>query len=642
MPELPDLTAYLEALEERLIGERLEAIHWHSPFVLRTVDPPASELVGRRIESFERLGKRLVFVFEGDRFVVLHLMIAGRLQWKAPGARPPGRIALATFDAPAGRLSLTEAGSKRRASIHLVRGREGLGAHDPGGIEPLTASPEEFRAALVRENRTLKRALTDPRLVSGIGNAYSDEILHRARLSPFARTGDLDDAGWSGLHRAVRETLAEWVARLRTERDGGFPSRVTAFRPEMAVHGRFGEPCPRCGEPVQRILYAENEANYCAGCQTGGKLLADRVLSKLLKGDWPKSLEELEERKAGNRAAFLAAALPALLLLGATGIATAQPGGSAPGGGVELTLPLPPRPADPSRLAAARSLLGDAATSGTIGPYTLLTDVDAPRLVERAAALARELEAAYPARYGLTPVGRPRESVVLFAREADYRAFQRREPLLAQLEGASGLAGFGLIATYRESRPDDEILATLAHEWVHLLNRRAIGPALPPWLEEGTADDLSSCVIGPAGELRPGTWSRILTPSAGGWRIDGGEAALRELVVALRRPDGGARAPLDLEATLKLDWLAFSGGEAAPLHYAAANAFLRWILADEELAGRLRRWFDAIATGEPVDLESLRAGLDRSWPEIQASLSAWLESEFAALPPLPQRSKSDS
>ncbi len=301
MPELPDLTLYLEALADRIVGQRLDRLRLLSPFVLRSVDPPADALVGREVVGVSRLGKRLVVELAGERFAVLHLMIAGRLHWRGPGARSPGRNALAAFDFAPGTVWLTEAGTKKRAALHLVAGRGELAAHDPGGLEPLTSDAAAFRAALSRENRTLKRALTDPHLVAGIGNAYSDEILHAARLSPFVRTGELADEAWGRLHEATQSTLRAWIERLRAELAGRFPEKVTAFRPEMAVHGRFGLPCPACGTAVQRLVYAENEANYCPTCQTGGKLLADRALSRLLRGDWPRSLEELELRKRAAR-----------------------------------------------------------------------------------------------------------------------------------------------------------------------------------------------------------------------------------------------------------------------------------------------------------------------------------------------------
>jgi len=269
-----------------------------SPFVLRSVDPPVREVEGRRVVAVRRLGKRIVLALEGGLFVVIHLMIAGRLRWRPPGTKTPGRIGLAAFDFPGGTLLLTEAGSKRRASLHLVRGEAALAGFDRGGLEPLETSLAGFRDRLVSESHTLKRALTDPRLFSGIGNAYSDEILHRARLSPVALTRRLDDDGIERLYGAVRAVLVEWTDRLRREAGDGFPENVTAFRDGMAVHGRCREPCPICGTPVQRIRYADNETNYCPACQTGGRLLADRGLSRLLKADWPRSLEEMEERLA--------------------------------------------------------------------------------------------------------------------------------------------------------------------------------------------------------------------------------------------------------------------------------------------------------------------------------------------------------
>ncbi len=294
MPELPDLTIYAEALDRRVTGTSLERIRLPSPFLLRTVEPPIRELEGLRVRGIRRVGKRLAIELEGERFAVLHLMIAGRLRWKERHAKIPGKIGLAALDFSGGTLLITEAGSKRRASLHLVRGSEALAALDRGGIEPLASDREEFDAALRRESRTLKRALTDPRLFSGIGNAYSDEILFAARLSPARLTRSLSAEEGERLRDATRETLTRWITRLREETGDGFPEKVTAFRKGMAVHGRFREPCPACGAPVQRIVYAENEANYCARCQTGGKLLADRALSRLLKGDWPKTLDELE------------------------------------------------------------------------------------------------------------------------------------------------------------------------------------------------------------------------------------------------------------------------------------------------------------------------------------------------------------
>lgn len=298
MPELPDVVVYVEALEQRILGRPLERVRIASPFVLRSVDPPVREAEGRRVVAVRRLGKRIVLALEGGLFVVIHLMIAGRLRWRPPGAKTPGRIGLAAFDFPGGTLLLTEAGSKRRASLHLVRGEAALAGFDRGGLEPLETSLAGFRDRLVSESHTLKRALTDPRLFSGVGNAYSDEILHRARLSPVALTRRVDDDGIERLYDAARAVLVEWTDRLRREAGDGFPENVTAFREGMAVHGRFREPCPICGTPVQRIRYADNETNYCPACQTGGRLLADRALSRLLKEDWPRSLEEMEERLA--------------------------------------------------------------------------------------------------------------------------------------------------------------------------------------------------------------------------------------------------------------------------------------------------------------------------------------------------------
>ena len=294
MPELPDITVYLEALEQRTFGRALEAVTLKSPFILRTVEPPLGALVGQRVLGLTRLGKRIVFGFEGDLHLVLHLMIAGRLKWVDRGAKGPGRITLAMFDFPDGRLLLTEAGTKRRASLHLVQGMAALSAFDRGGLEVMDASAGQFAARIRSENHTVKRALTDPRLFSGIGNAYSDEILHAAGMSPLALTSRLTDPEIATLHRACRETLSGWTTRLRDEAGGRFPEKVTAFREGMSVHGRFGQPCPACGSPVQRIRYADNETNYCARCQTGGRLLADRALSRLLKGDWPRSLDEID------------------------------------------------------------------------------------------------------------------------------------------------------------------------------------------------------------------------------------------------------------------------------------------------------------------------------------------------------------
>jgi formamidopyrimidine-DNA glycosylase len=293
VPELPDVAIYREALEARLVGQTLARVHIDNPFVLRTAVPPIAEAEGKRVREIRRLGKRIVLAQDGDLFLVIHLMIAGRLQWHDPGRFPPKRITLARFVFPSGVLAFTEAGTKRRASLHLVRGEPALAAMDPGGIEVLTAGRGLFAARLAQENHTLKRALTDPRLFSGIGNAYSDEILHHARLSPLALTKKLSADEVTRLHDASRDVLAEWTARLRAELRGRFPDKVTAFRPEMAVHGRYGKPCPDCGAPVQRIVYAENECNYCARCQTGGRLLADRSLSRLLKASWPGSIDDL-------------------------------------------------------------------------------------------------------------------------------------------------------------------------------------------------------------------------------------------------------------------------------------------------------------------------------------------------------------
>ncbi len=297
MPELPDISAYLRALEERIVGETLEGVRVASPFVLRTAQPPISDVQGQAVRELRRIGKRIAIGLDNDLWLVLHLMIAGRLHWRARGAKLSGRNNLLALDFPAGSLVLTEAGTKRRASLHVVSGEAGLDAIDPGGIEISSSTIEEFRAALTAENRTLKRALTDPRIVSGVGNAYSDEILHGAMLSPLALTRKLNDEEWNRLYSATRTTLETWVDRLRTEAERGFPEKVTAFRRDMAVHGRFGQPCPRCGDKVQRIRYADNETNYCARCQTGGKLLADRALSRLLGADWPRTLDELEALK---------------------------------------------------------------------------------------------------------------------------------------------------------------------------------------------------------------------------------------------------------------------------------------------------------------------------------------------------------
>ncbi len=293
MPELPDVTVYVEALQKRLVGQTLTKMRLASPFVLRTVDPSPSEVAGRSVRDIRRLGKRIVIELEDGLFIVIHLMIAGRFKWLPPNAKIPGKVGLAALDFPNGTLLLTEAGSKRRAAIHLVRGAEGLKEHDPGGAEALAMTLEEFRDLLTRERHTLKRTLTDPHLFSGIGNAYSDEILHRARLSPVQMSTNLSDEEIARLYDATRATLVDWTDRLRRETGDGFPEKVTAFRDGMAVHGRYNQPCPDCGAPVQRIVYSENETNYCARCQTGGRLLADRALSRLLHGDWPKSIDEL-------------------------------------------------------------------------------------------------------------------------------------------------------------------------------------------------------------------------------------------------------------------------------------------------------------------------------------------------------------
>jgi formamidopyrimidine-DNA glycosylase len=294
MPELPDIAVYLDCLAPRALGQTLERLRIQNPFVLRTVAPAPAELEGARITGLRRLGKRIVFALEGDRFILIHLMIAGRLRWHRLGAKPPGRLALAALEFPTGVLLLTEAGSTRRASLHLVAGEHALAEFDRGGLEVLEAHRDAFAERLAAENHTLKRALTDPRLFSGIGNAYSDEILHRARLSPLALTRKLHAGQVDRLFDATQSTLREWTARLRAEVGEGFPSKVTAFRQGMAVHGRFGEPCPDCGTAVQRIRYAANETNYCARCQTGGRLLADRALSRILREDWPRSIDEVE------------------------------------------------------------------------------------------------------------------------------------------------------------------------------------------------------------------------------------------------------------------------------------------------------------------------------------------------------------
>lgn len=293
MPELPDITLYVEALRQRILGATLESTRITHPFLLRTFEPPLTALHGRRVVDLRRVGKRVALGFEGDQWLVLHLMIAGRLHWFAAGARKTGRAALAYFVFDTGTLTLTEAGTKRRASLYVFGSSQQLAQHDPGGLEILDAPYEEFRKRLLAENHTLKRSLTDPRTFSGIGNAYSDEILHRAHLSPIALTQKLDEPSVRALYEAIRVVLPEWTQRLRVAAGNNFPEEVTAFHPQMAVHGRFGKPCPACGAPVQRIRYAENETNYCPGCQTGGRILADRSLSRLLKDDWPRTLDEL-------------------------------------------------------------------------------------------------------------------------------------------------------------------------------------------------------------------------------------------------------------------------------------------------------------------------------------------------------------
>ncbi|HSB73836.1 MAG TPA: DNA-formamidopyrimidine glycosylase family protein [Candidatus Methylomirabilis sp.] len=316
MPELPDILVYLEALEGRILGRPLERIRLASPFLLRSVRPPLAAAQGRTVRALRRLGKRIVIVLDGDLHLILHLMIAGRLHWKPPGAKIPGKVGLAAFDWSSGTLTLTEAGSKRRASLYLVEGESALRDHDPGGLDVLQAEPAAFRTALARENHTLKRALTDPRLFDGIGNAYSDEVLHRARLSPVQLTRRLAEDEIERLFRATREVLADWIARLRRETADGFPEHVTAFRQGMAVHGRYGKPCPDCGSPVQRIVYAENETNYCPRCQTGGNLLADRALSQLLRRDWPRTLDELENMRCAARSTAEALGRVAPIALG--------------------------------------------------------------------------------------------------------------------------------------------------------------------------------------------------------------------------------------------------------------------------------------------------------------------------------------
>jgi formamidopyrimidine-DNA glycosylase len=297
MPELPDIAAYISALEPRIVAQPIQQLRLASPFVLRTVQPALKEAEGRIVRELRRIGKRIAIGVEGDLWLVLHLMIAGRLHWRLPGAKLAGRQSLAAFDFPNGSLVLTEAGTKHRASLYVLSGEEGLQSIDPGGIDVLTSNLNLFRDALEAENRTLKRALTDPRILSGIGNAYSDEILHAAQLSPIALTQKLKPDEWERLFAATRDTLQLWINRLRAEAQNGFPEKVTAFRRDMAVHGRYGKPCPRCGEKIQRIRYADNETNYCARCQTDGRLLKDRSLSRLLQSDWPRTMDELEALK---------------------------------------------------------------------------------------------------------------------------------------------------------------------------------------------------------------------------------------------------------------------------------------------------------------------------------------------------------
>jgi len=297
VPELPDVDLYVHALRPRIVGQTIRRVRLAAPFLLRSVEPPLSAVEGRAVEDVSRLGKRIVIDAGAELYLVIHLMIAGRFRWRPPDTKVPGKVGLLALEFDHGTLILTEAGSKRRASLHVVQGRAALTQHDPGGIEVLEARLEEFAQALRRENHTLKRALTDPQVFSGIGNAYSDEILHAARLSPFKQTQSIGDDEVARLFEAVRTTLVGWSTRLREETGAGFPEKVTAFREGMAVHGRYRQPCPVCGSPVQRVVYAANEANYCATCQTGGRLLADRSLSRLLRDDWPRTLEELERKR---------------------------------------------------------------------------------------------------------------------------------------------------------------------------------------------------------------------------------------------------------------------------------------------------------------------------------------------------------
>jgi formamidopyrimidine-DNA glycosylase len=297
MPELPDIAAYISAMEPLILNQPLERVRIQTPFLLRTIRPTVAETEGQVVRELRRIGKRIAIGLDNDTWLVIHLMIAGRLHWRPPGAKTGGRHNLAAFDFPHGSLTLTEAGAKRRASLHIVKGDDGLNELDPGGIDVLSSGLETFRAALTRENHTIKRALTDPRVLSGIGNAYSDEILHAAQLSPLAQTQKLTEDQWQRLFAGTKATLQHWIAQLKSE---GFPEKVTAFREGMAAHGRYGQPCPRCGEKIQRIRYADNETNYCAPCQTNGKVLADRGLSRLLGSDWPRTLEELENLRRGK------------------------------------------------------------------------------------------------------------------------------------------------------------------------------------------------------------------------------------------------------------------------------------------------------------------------------------------------------
>lgn len=366
LPELPDITIYVERLQAKIGGQPLEKLRIASPFLLRSVTPPVSELIGKPVTSVGRLGKRLVLGFPGDLYAVIHLMIAGRLRWRDPGAKIPGQVGLAAFDFPTGTLLFTEASKKKRASLHLVAGALGLQAFDRGGLDVMRATAAEFAARMRSERHTVKRSLTDPTLFDGIGNSYSDEILHAARMSPFRLSTALSDEEAAALHRACVDVMSRAIELLRAEVGDGFPETVTAFRPEMAVHGKFGQPCPVCGQKVQHIVYAENEANYCATCQTEGKLLADRSLSRLLKDDWPKTLEELEERKAQR----VAPAGPPALVTAAKPTATTTPAptesaapakpkrergkAAAPPAEPAAPPPEPPAPTKPARATAAK------------------------------------------------------------------------------------------------------------------------------------------------------------------------------------------------------------------------------------------------------------------------------------------------